>query len=102
MQRLDKHVPRATYWRTTIEVLLETGCFYMVRAEELSWKLGRRSQFKQFCMGFCEEKTWVQESEASALLWTAARERLVKTQKSGKGLAGAVVIIGFWRLSVAP
>jgi hypothetical protein len=30
-----------------------------------------------------------------------ARERLVKTQQAGKGLAGAVVICELWRLAVA-
>jgi hypothetical protein len=35
-QRFCKHFPAATNRRTTIEVLLETGCFYVVRAEELS------------------------------------------------------------------
>jgi hypothetical protein len=29
------------------------------------------------------------------------RERLVKTQQAGKGLAAAVVICEFWRLAVA-
>jgi hypothetical protein len=29
------------------------------------------------------------------------RERLVKTQQAGKGLAGAVVICELWRLAVA-
>jgi hypothetical protein len=35
-QRLCKHVLAATNRRTTIEVLLETGCFFVVRAEDLS------------------------------------------------------------------
>jgi hypothetical protein len=35
-QRLGKHIPAATNRRATIETLLETGCFYVVRAEELS------------------------------------------------------------------
>jgi hypothetical protein len=34
-QRLGKHVPAATGRRAAIEVLLETGCFYVVRAEKL-------------------------------------------------------------------
>jgi hypothetical protein len=33
-QLLCKHVPAATNRRATIEVLLETGCFYVVRAED--------------------------------------------------------------------
>jgi hypothetical protein len=36
-QRLGKHVPAATNRRATIEVLLETGCFYVVRAEKDKW-----------------------------------------------------------------
>jgi hypothetical protein len=40
------------------------------------------------------------EAEESALLETFARERLVKTQLAGKGLAGAV-ICELWRLVVA-
>jgi hypothetical protein len=44
-QRLYKHVPAAKNWRATIEVLVEPGCFYVVRAEELSWRqLGRLSE----------------------------------------------------------
>jgi hypothetical protein len=34
-QRFSKHVLAATNRRPTIEVLLETECFYVVRAEEL-------------------------------------------------------------------
>jgi hypothetical protein len=34
-QRLGKHVPATTNRRATMEVLLETECFYVVRAEEL-------------------------------------------------------------------
>jgi hypothetical protein len=36
MQRLSKHVPAATNLRAAMQVLMDTGCFYMVRAEELS------------------------------------------------------------------
>jgi hypothetical protein len=35
-QRLSRHVPAATNRRPKIQVLLETGYFYVVRAEELS------------------------------------------------------------------
>jgi hypothetical protein len=49
--RLGKHIPAATNRRATIKVLLVTGCFYLVRAEELQGRqLGRPSQF-------CEERT---------------------------------------------
>jgi hypothetical protein len=34
------------------------------------------------------------QAEESPLLEAVARERLVKTQQAGKGLAGAVVICG--------
>jgi hypothetical protein len=34
-QWLGKHVPTETNTHATIEVLLETGCFYVVRAEML-------------------------------------------------------------------
>jgi hypothetical protein len=40
------------------------------------------------------------EAEESPLLETVTRERLVKTQKAGKGLASAVVICELWRLVV--
>jgi hypothetical protein len=36
------------------------------------------------------------EAEVSPLLETVTRERLVKTQQAGKGLAGAVVICELW------
>jgi hypothetical protein len=36
------------------------------------------------------------EPEESPLLEAAVRERLVKTQEAGKGLAGAVVICKVW------
>jgi hypothetical protein len=37
----------------------------------------------------------------SPLLEAVTMERLAKTQKAGKGLAGAVVISELWRLAVA-
>jgi hypothetical protein len=37
------------------------------------------------------------EAEESQLLEAIARERLVKTQQAGKGLACAVVICELWR-----
>jgi hypothetical protein len=43
----------------------------------------------------------VREAEKSQLLEAVAGERLMKTQQAGKGLAGAVVICGLWRLAVA-
>jgi hypothetical protein len=43
----------------------------------------------------------VREAEESPLLEAIARERLVKTQQAGKGLADAVVICELWRLAVA-
>jgi hypothetical protein len=41
------------------------------------------------------------EAEESPLLEVVSRERLVKTQEAGKGLAGGVVICELWRLAVA-
>jgi hypothetical protein len=41
------------------------------------------------------------EAEDSPLLEAVTRERLVKTQLAGRGLAGPVVICEFWRLAVA-
>jgi hypothetical protein len=43
----------------------------------------------------------VHEADESPLLEAVARERLVKTQQAGKGLAGAVVVCELWRLAVA-
>jgi hypothetical protein len=42
-----------------------------------------------------------EEAEESPLLQVVARERLVKTQQAGKGLAGVVVIFELWSLAVA-
>jgi hypothetical protein len=41
------------------------------------------------------------EAEDSLLLEAVTRERLVKTEQAGKGLASAVVICELWRLTVA-
>jgi hypothetical protein len=38
----------------------------------------------------------VREAKESPLLEAVTRERLVNTQKAGKGLAGAVVICKVW------
>jgi hypothetical protein len=43
----------------------------------------------------------VREAEESPLLEAVVRERLVKIEQAGKGLAGAVVICELWRLAVA-
>jgi hypothetical protein len=52
-------------------------------------------------MGGCEYKTWAREVEKSSFLEAVAKERLVKIQQAGKGLAGAVMICELWRLAVA-
>jgi hypothetical protein len=52
-------------------------------------------------MGGCEERIRAREAEESSLLETVAKEQLVKTQKAGKCLAGAVVICKVWRLAIA-
>jgi hypothetical protein len=46
----------------------------------------------EFCKGGCEDGICAREAEESPLLEDAARERLMKAQQAGKGLAGAVVI----------
>jgi hypothetical protein len=43
----------------------------------------------------------VLEGEESPLLEAIARERLLKKQLVGEGLAGAVVIFELWRLAMA-
>jgi hypothetical protein len=52
-----------------------------------------------FCTGGCEERTLALEAEETPLLETVVRERLMKTQQAGKGLAGAVVICELWTLA---
>jgi hypothetical protein len=49
-------------------------------------------------MGGCEGKNLRRETDGSTLLEAVAMEWLVKTQKAGKGLAGAMVICELWRL----
>jgi hypothetical protein len=72
------------------------------------WTVGRKITltftwpgWQEFCTGGCEDRTWEREAEESPLLEAAARERLVKTQQAGKGIAGYVVICELWRLAVA-
>jgi hypothetical protein len=43
----------------------------------------------------------VHDAEESPLLEAVAKERLVKTHQTGKGLVGVVVICELWRLAVA-
>jgi hypothetical protein len=54
----------------------------------------------EFCAGGCKGRTWEREAEESLLLYAVDRERLVKTQQAGKGLASAVVICELWRVAV--
>jgi hypothetical protein len=54
-----------------------------------------------FCTGVCEEMTQAREPEECTLSEDIARERLVKTQKAGKGLEDAMVICDLWRLVIA-
>jgi hypothetical protein len=44
---------------------------------------------------------WARESEEAQLLEAVAKERLMKTQQAGKGLASVAVICELWRLAVA-
>jgi hypothetical protein len=49
-QRFGKHVPAATNQRATMEVRVETGCFYVVRVEELQetqWGPPSQSKVRQ-------------------------------------------------------
>jgi hypothetical protein len=43
---------------------------------------------REFCTGFCEDRTCVREAEESPLLKAVARERLMKTQQAEKRLSG--------------
>jgi hypothetical protein len=54
----------------------------------------------EFCTGVCEERTGAREAEESAMIEGIARERL-KTQQTGKDLAGAVLICELWRIALA-
>jgi hypothetical protein len=64
-------------------------------------KQKRKSADSEFCTEGCEERIRAHEAEEFPLLEAVARERLVKTQQAGKGLATAVVIGELWRLAVA-
>jgi hypothetical protein len=57
----------------------------------------------QFCSLWKSVKRGLEhlKLKKSPLLEADARERLVKTQQAGNGLAGAVVIWELWRLAVA-
>jgi hypothetical protein len=56
---------------------------------------------RKICTRGCEDRTSSRETEECPLLKAVARERLVKTEQSGKGLAGIMVICELWRLVVA-
>jgi hypothetical protein len=49
----------------------------------------------------CEERSWAREAEESPLLEAVVRERLVKKQQAGKGLACGVLICELRRLALA-
>jgi hypothetical protein len=68
-----------------------------------TWSVPRcyKQETKSVKWQFCEGRTGTREAEGSPLLETATRERLVKTNKAGKGSAGAVVICELWRLAMA-
>jgi hypothetical protein len=65
------------------------------------YKQGKKLFFSEFCAGGCEDRISAREAEEPPMLVAVARERLVKTQQAGKGLACAVVICELWRLAVA-
>jgi hypothetical protein len=53
---------------------------------------------KHFCIGGYEERSWAREDGDFPLLEAVVRERLVKTQPAGKGLADPVVICEYFRV----
>jgi hypothetical protein len=55
----------------------------------------------EFCMGGCEDRTSAREAEEYPLFEAVARERLMKTEQVGGGLAGTMVICELRRLAVA-
>jgi hypothetical protein len=81
-----------------MEVLLKVGCFYVARAEELyGIHLDRPNQF---CMGVCEERTWVHEAEKSTLLKSITNKYLVKTLQAREDLVCALLICKVWKLAI--
>jgi hypothetical protein len=56
------------------------------------YKQGTTSIVTHFCTGGCEDRTLARETEEWPLLEAVSKERLVKAQQTGKGLAGGAVI----------
>jgi hypothetical protein len=54
---------------------------------------------KHFYTWGCEERSWAREDGDFPLLEAVVRERLVKTQQAGKGLADPVVICKYYRVN---
>jgi hypothetical protein len=79
---------------------MKTGCFPCGPCRNVISKATSHLRV-QFCTGGCGNRIGAREAEESPLLEAVARERLVKTEQAGKGLAGAVVICELWRLAVA-
>jgi hypothetical protein len=52
-------------------------------------------------MGGCNKRILAREGEEFPLLEAVVRQRMVKTQQAGKGLAGTVVICKVWSLAIA-
>jgi hypothetical protein len=97
-QRLGKHVPVArqqVHNNATVGRNNRRSVFSMCSVPR---KEGHSSV--EFCTGGCEDRTSTCKAEESPLLEAVARERLMKTQQTGKGLTGAVVICELWRLAV--
>jgi hypothetical protein len=59
---LGKHIPAATNTHATTELLLETECFYVVRAQMSSAK--DKISCYEFCAGGCENS-----EKGLAVLW---------------------------------
>jgi hypothetical protein len=77
-EQLGKHVPAATNTHTTIELLLEMGCYLCGQCRDIISK--EQSQSADLYTGGCADTTRAREAEETPLLEAVARERLVKTQ----------------------
>jgi hypothetical protein len=88
-QVLGKHVPAEINAHLTIDLLCKRG---VIHAEMLWAGQFEATSLVEFCKGGGNKRTWAREAEESPLLEAVARERLVRTQQAGKGLAITVVI----------
>jgi hypothetical protein len=83
-------------------VMKKIGGTSSIEGCQFSWAVQGRLRRDIVTVEFTVDKrTWAREAEESPLLEAVAKERLVKTQQAGKGLAGAMVICEVWRLAIA-